>query len=161
MGSWRINDKNVTRETRGCDGKAIGGAYKITWTDAKKSGIARIGITYGALVVPFKYQLSGDKAFTGSATLGAYIGYRWVDVHYLQVTVTPIAFAGASNISVSGTSGTSNVMGFSWGLGFIVTLKGAFQLGGVIGCDSVNSSTNYEYNNKPWIAFEIGYSFLQ
>ena len=135
--------------------------YAIKLTDAEKSGMARTGFTYGALVVPFKYQLSGDKAFTGSATLGGYVGYRFMTIHELAITATPIAFAGASNISVSGTSGTSNAMGFSWGIGVVVTLKGAFQLGGVIGCDSVNSSANYEYNNRPWAAFEIGYSFLQ
>lgn len=138
-------------------------AYAITKENVGKSGPARTGVTYGALVIPFKWQTSGNKDFTGSASVGGYAGYRFEFLRALGITATPIAFAGASNISVPGATGANpqNVMGFSYGLGMIATFKGAFQLGGVIGWDRVGANTTYQYNNKPWIALEIGYAFLQ
>lgn len=141
---------------------SVGVGYKIKKEELKNKGFSRVGVTYGTLVLPFKYQLSGNKDITGSATVGAYVGWRLESFHNVGTTFTPIAFAGASVISGNGTNGnSSNTMGFSWGVGFIITLKGAFELGGAIGCDSVGSGANYDYNNKPWISVQIGYSFLQ
>jgi hypothetical protein len=138
-------------------------AYEVTKSDVRESGTTRTGITYGALVVPFKYQTSGAKDFVGSAAVGGYAGYRFEDLRKLGITATPIAFMGASNISVpaGSTSTSENVMGFSYGVGLIGTFKGSFQTGIVIGWDRVGKNIGYQYNGKPWIALEIGYAFLQ
>lgn len=167
------NDTNLyvklelSKETKECDGVKVlstMAAYQITKTDLRESGTSRTGITYGALVVPFKYQTTGAKDFTGSASVGGYAGYRFESLRSIGVTATPIAFMGASNVSVpsSATASTSaNVMGFSYGLGLIGTFKGSFQTGLVVGWDRVGKSAGYQYNGKPWIALEIGYAFLQ
>ena len=136
--------------------------YYASIAELKASGLARTGVTYGALVVPFKYQLKGDNDFTGSATLGGYVGYRFETIRQIGLTATPIVFLGASNISVNeADDAAKNVMGASFGFGIISTLKGAFQIGAVLGWDRVGKSAGYEYNGKPWLAIEIGFAFLQ
>ncbi len=61
--------------------------------------VAALGWEYGAMVVPFKMQLGGKHAFTGSASVGAYLGYT-VPLWDSGLAISPVAFAGASNISV-------------------------------------------------------------
>jgi hypothetical protein len=66
----------------------------------------RAGWDYGTLVVPFKFQLSGKHSLTGSATIGAYAGYR-LPIDLPNFSFNPIIFAGASQISTSATTGTT------------------------------------------------------
>ena len=155
-------------ETKDCNNGLIlapNVAYLIEQGELTRSGAARTGSTYGVLVVPFKYQTTGNKDFTGSATMGGYLGYRYETTHLIGFTLSPIVFLGASNISVpAGTNGQTSsqqLAGFTYGLGLISTFKGAFQAGLVVGWDRVGKSAGYEYNGKPWLAIEIGYAFLQ
>jgi hypothetical protein len=133
----------------------------VSADDMKYVG-SRSGFDYGALVVPFKVQLSGGKAFTGSSSLGGYLGYQ-NPVGDLGMNVSPIIFAGASNISTSATTGfkttSQTVAGLSYGAGLLFNIKDSFQAGFVVGFDHVNSAQKYQYNDKPWVSFEIGYSF--
>ena len=124
----------------------------------------RSGWDYGVLVAPFKLQLSKGKELSGSASIGPYLGYR-IPMG-LDVTLNPVAFAGASNISInntdaSGKSTSESLAGLSYGAGLVFGFKSSFQVGLLIGADHVNSSAKYQYNNKPWLSFEIGYSFMQ
>jgi len=122
----------------------------------------RFGFTFGALTVPFKYHLTGNKDFTGSASVGPYAGYRATGDYF---GLSAIGFLAYSNISVAqnvnGQATSQNLAGVSYGIGLIGTLKGSFQIGGVLGFDRVNGSAGYQYNGKPWLALEIGYSFMQ
>ena len=131
----------------------------------------RLGMAFGVLTVPFKYHLTGAKDFTGSASLGSYLGYR-TDNEGLGYGTTFLAFIGASNISVpeqsnsgsntqGGSTTTHNLFGVSYGFGAVATIKGSFQAGLVIGADRVSNSEKYQYNGKPWLALELGYDFLQ
>jgi hypothetical protein len=124
----------------------------------------RVGLEYGALVVPFKFQLSKGNALTGSASLGPYLGFR-LPFFQTGIVISPVLFAGASTISVSTTSGSTtssqNLAGLSYGGGLLFTIKDSFHVGVIVGADHVDTSANYQYNNKPWISFEIGYSFAQ
>jgi hypothetical protein len=124
----------------------------------------RVGWDYGALVVPFKMQLSDGKPFTGSASVGGYLGYRF-PLFDTGLVFSPVAFAGASNILTSATTGgkttSQTVAGISYGFGLITDVKDGFQAGVIYGYDHVNSAQPYLYNNKPWISFEIGYSFAK
>jgi hypothetical protein len=125
----------------------------------------RSGLTYGILAVPFKFHLSGEKDFTGSATVGPYLGYRADPEGSLGFGIAVVGFLGAANIAVSepgsGSTSPQNLAGFSYGVGLIGTVKGNFQLGGVLGFDRVSANANYQYNGHPWVAVELGYSFLQ
>ncbi len=131
----------------------------------------RYGLSYGALVVPFKFQLTHDHQFSGSATVGPYVGYRIDKTSLYGWALTVVGFAGASNISItetktSSTGETSNstkqLAGFSYGLGLLGDVKSSFQLGVVLGFDSVGGGhKTFKYNYMPWLAFELGYSFSQ
>lgn len=166
-GNLLVQVERGTRFKSECDEKSspllFDKAYKVGVEDLKNSGLARSGLTYGALMVPFKYQMTGDQDFTGSATLGGYVGYRFESIRRRGITATPIAFLGASNISVEarGTDTARNVMGVSYGVGLIGTLKGSFQAGVVAGWDRVGKGEGYQYNGKPWLAIQFGYAFLQ
>ena len=77
--------------------------------------------------------------------------------------ISPVGFAGASNISVPSASDPSQsqtVAGFSYGGGFITSIKDDVQLGVVVGFDHVDAP-NYAYKDKPWLSLEIGYSFAK
>jgi len=156
--------------TEACDSKgksplATEEAYLVTNDDLTESGLARTGAAYGALAVPFKYQLTGNKDYTANAMLGGYLGYRFETANHIGYTLTPVGFMGASTISVPTNNGgqatDQNLSGFSYGFGLIGTFKGAFQAGVVLGWDRVGKTAGYQYNGKPWLAVEIGYSFLQ
>jgi hypothetical protein len=140
-----------------------GVSYTIEKTDFDVSAFAMRGVTYGALVIPFKYQLTGDKQFAGGASLGGYLGYRLDFLNKLGITATPIAFMGASNISAKGVSeaDTKSLMGFSYGVGLVGTFQRSFQAGVVVGWDRVGKNEGYQYNGKPWLALQFGYAFLQ
>jgi hypothetical protein len=135
-------------------------SYTIEKNTYETRGFARSGATYGALVVPFKYQLTKDKEFSGGSTIGAYAGYRFEWLNRLGFTAVPIVFGGASNISVNSGGNNKSVMGFSYGLGLIGTYQ-TFQSGVVLGWDRVGKNEGYMYNGKPWIAVQVGYSFAQ
>jgi len=38
-------------------------------------------------------------------------------------------------------------------------VKGAFQMGVVVGADRVNKNAGYEDNGKTWLAVELGFAF--
>jgi hypothetical protein len=131
-------------------------------SDDMDNATYRSGFRYGALVVPFKMQLTGAKTVTGSSSLGGYLGYQ-SPLGDVGLNATPILFAGASDISTSTTSGTTTssqtLAGFSYGAGLLFDVKDDFHVGLVLGFDHVSSAQKYQYNDKPWISFEIGYSF--
>ncbi len=123
----------------------------------------RYGLTVGTLVVPFKYHLSGARSFTGTTTVGGYMGYRADRSGSFGLALQYIVFLGGSSIPVpqttNGTTTTQNMTGVSYGVGILGTVKDNFHMGVVLGADTVNASAGYEYNSKPWLAVELGYSF--
>jgi hypothetical protein len=136
------------------------------YVDADDLGAAnREGWDYGTLVIPFKYQVTGKNALQSSASLGAYLGYRF-SWRLMGWTVRPVAFAGLSEIPTSqatnnGKTTSQTVAGLSYGLGLVGTVKDSFNVGLVVGFDHVNSVQAYPYQDKPWISLAIGYSFTK
>jgi hypothetical protein len=141
----------------------LGVAYLVPTETVTMTPPNRFGLSFGALAIPFKYQLTGDHNMSGSATLGGYIGRRFDKSSTGGFSIEPILFAGASTVSVSqpGSDAMQDVSGVSWGIGLVGTIKGSFQAGVVLGWDRVSKSSQYQYNNKPWLALEIGFTFLQ
>ena len=128
--------------------------YVISEDDAKSCGDS--GVAYGALFVPFKYQLTGNHDTYGSMSLGSYIGLRNTPPFQRNVDITfPLVFAGPSYATSTSTSTT--VMGISYGGGLLVAVNGAFYVGAVIGWDSISKTAGYQYNNKPWLALQVGW----
>jgi hypothetical protein len=125
----------------------------------------RSGWDFGTLIVPFKFQMSDKSLVTGSATLGGYVGYN-IGLNMPGFRVSPVAFVGVSDISMpqSGGSGSSSstqtVAGISYGVGLMGTIKDSFNISLVFGADHA-SSNNYQYQDKPWVSFALGYSFTK
>jgi hypothetical protein len=129
----------------------------------------RYGFTYGGLVVPFKFELTGKKEFKGSASAAPYMGYR-LGFESSGIELAPVVFAGVSNVSAtkttttaatattaaSSSTSTSDLAAFSYGAGVIGILKQTFQFGVVVGFDHAGSGQGFQYNDKPWLAVELG-----
>ncbi len=135
----------------------------VSTEDIKEYAPNRYGLTYGALVVPFKKQLSGNKDFTSnSASVGPYIGYRW-SKGTLGVALELVGYAGLTSISVpqnvNGQNTSQSLSAISYGVGLIGIIKQNFQVGVVIGADHTNANSGYQYNGKPWLSFSLGYNF--
>lgn len=122
----------------------------------------RYGLTYGALVIPFKYYYSSTKDMTGGGTLGAYMGNRY---SVLGLGVKAIVFIGATSIpvdqNVNGQPTSQNLTGFSYGVGFVGDIKKDFQFGVVFGTDRVSEASQYSRNAQPWLAVSLGFNFAK
>lgn len=139
---------------------------KIFLAEEEFTGVGhdRFGYTYGGLVVPFKYHVTGSKEFRAGSAIGPYVGYRF-DRNTIGLGMKAIAFAALSTVAVEqtvdGETKTQSLSGFSYGLGLIGQVKGDFQMGLVIGWDRVSKSANYADNNKAWVAITAGFDFLK
>jgi hypothetical protein len=123
----------------------------------------RYGLTYGALVVPYKYHFSGSKNFEGNSTVGPFLGYRF-DKNTLGVGIKIVGFLGGAVIKVTetvdNTQKDKTLAGFSYGIGILGEIKSDFQLGLVFGADRVSNDSGYEDNGKLWGALALGFSFV-
>jgi len=123
----------------------------------------RFGLTYGSLVVPYKYHVSGSKSFNGNSTIGPYLGYRFDKNGTLGAAVKVVAFVGGSvtevTRTVDGEEKTDSLAGLSYGLGLIGEIKNEFQFGAVAGADRVSAGSGYDDNGKIWVALALGFSF--
>ena len=161
----------VTVETLGTDAQSCGSEKKaeegqLLAADPEALGsalVSRRGWTYGTLIVPYKYQIKGDRSLSGGATLGGYFGWRqtaWgTGLQY-------VVFGGATKVDVPKTDAqgavtTESLAGLSYGVGILGTLKNDFKLGLVVGTDRVSKSAGYVNNGKPWISLSLGVDFTQ
>jgi hypothetical protein len=123
----------------------------------------RFGLTYGTLMVPFKYHLKGNKDFTGGTSLGGYLGFRQDRSGWTGLGLQYVGFLGAAMVSVpqtvDGQTTSQNMAGVSYGIGVLGTVKDAFHMGLVLGADRVNASAHYKDNGKVWIAVSLGFDF--
>ena len=124
----------------------------------------RKGITFGTLLIPYKYFLGDDKAFTGGSTLGGYLGYRVDRTGFSGFESNFVVFAGATSIAVpetvDGTETISNRAGASYGFGVLATVKEQFQIGLVVGQDRTDDAAQFARNGDTWLALSFGYEFL-
>jgi len=123
---------------------------------------SRSGWDYGALVVPFKFQMSDESTVVGSASLGGYLGYR-CPLNLIGFRFTPMIFLGVSEVpspqtDAAGKTTTQTLAGLSYGIGFIAKIKDDFNVGLVFGADHVNAGQSYQYQDKPWVSLSLGYS---
>lgn len=120
----------------------------------------RAGWSFGTLAVPYKYQLRGDRSLGGGATLGGYVGRRFMAT---GLSNQWIVFAGLTKVDVpttkDGKPATEQLAGLSYGVGFLSSIKDSFQLGLVIGADRVAKSANYANNGKAWASLSLGFDF--
>lgn len=152
-----------------------GTAIRLDTTGLDKAPPNRYGLTYGGLVVPFKFQLTGKKEVKPGATAAPYLGYRF-GLESRGIELDAVGFAGIANVegskdkttqstdqqgntNTTTKSDSTQLAAFSYGFGLIGVIKGGFQFGAVLGFDHVGNGQGYKYNDKPWLALEIGYSW--
>lgn len=159
---------NIDRSTDNCRGSKSGivSANQVVLLEHSRIDSlnpVRKGVTYGTLLVPYKYHRSGEKGFSGGTSLGGYLGYRLDRTGFTGFETNFISFVGATSVAVpeivDGVARTSNRAGVSYGVGLLATVKDEFQIGLVIGRDRVDDSANYVRNGKSWLALSIGYEF--
>lgn len=121
-----------------------------------KSSYVRVGgIDTGILVVPFKLR-SGD--IYSDAAIGPYISYKWEYVDLL-------ALAGISQISVSeiGSENIETETGLTGAVGINIEIDTDWDVAFLVGVDhlSGDKGDNWQYQDKAWVSFGIGYNFTQ
>jgi hypothetical protein len=159
-----------------CTNRVVAGhVYTINKKFLTATDYTSQGLVGGVLAVPFKFHIAG-KTTTSGSTIGGYVGYRTNFSNWF--TITPIVAGGLALISAqpaqasSGGSpgaaapntGSQTSSGFSIATGLIGSVSNTgsgSQFGILIGLDWLGKGANYQYEGKPWIAFEIGYNFSQ
>ena len=124
--------------------------------------INRSGLSYGALMVPFKYHVTGSRRFQGSGSVGPYAGYKMESGNW-GASLEIVGFLGLSSVQVDrvqdGKPIKEDLSAFSYGIGAIGRIRENFQVGLVLGADRVSKESMYPDNGKAWIAVTIGYAF--
>ena len=160
-------DADLTDTAKQC--KAAGlvsedASYTIGKTELQKYDYKRSGVTFGGLVVPFKFRLGGDKAVTSSSTVAPYLGFT---TRYLQgfgLSLNPVIMAGVGMVPVANpdTRTAETKTAFSFGAGFVLTSSknNEFNAGLIIGRDILSSADRARDPNvdKPWLSFYLGVS---
>jgi hypothetical protein len=135
--------------------------YTITDASLALVRYTNQGFVSGVLAVPFKMHIS-DRSVTAGSTIGAYIGYQ--TSLFNSITVTPVFAGGLALVPVSNLNSpnATTATGVSVATGLIGTWGPhgtGIQVGVLVGVDYVGKQQNYQYEGKPWLSFEVGYSF--
>ncbi|HWZ63632.1 MAG TPA: hypothetical protein VNX02_11460 [Steroidobacteraceae bacterium] len=148
---------------------AAGTEYTVSAQDLQKYGSVRAGFTWGAMVIPYKFETS-DHSFQAVPTAAGYVGYEgwWPGVSLAHVLAlgggassstqnapsgSPPPASGGSNSS-SGTHATYTIA-----LGEMATLGGSFKAGVLVGRDYQGANTGFKYEGKTWVAVSVGAGF--
>lgn len=141
---------------------AIGRALIIDEKTTKIFTPRSNGLTYGVLVVPFKYYVNGSRDFKGAGTVGPYAGWK-TQSSGLAAGVEFVGFAGLGAVTsekiIDGKTESESLAAFSYGFAAIGRIRNNFQIGVVAGQDRVGKSSQYKDNGKWWIALSVGYPF--
>ncbi|MYM21937.1 hypothetical protein GTP46_04635 [Duganella sp. FT135W] len=141
-----------------------GTTYKIANSTYNSVAIKATGLSYGALVVPFKFRLGDDKKLVNSATIAPYIGVRWSVLQGFGYELRPVFAAGIALVSVPNEAKTANqnIGAFSASLGFTLsTIKDSkFSAGVLFGKDFVSKDDRKGDPSvvKPWVSLWLGVS---
>jgi hypothetical protein len=122
----------------------------------------QLKIDFGILAVPFKFENSSYKVYTGG--VNGFFGTKINFAKHKEFQISPIAFGGFSSIPLNNLTGTNSAdikttMGLSSGLGLVLNLKQGFQVGLIKGWDFFNVENSQK--TLSWISFSIGYQFLK
>ena len=137
-------------------------AYQISRTALEGFGFRRSGVTFGGLVVPFKYRLGGDKGIVSSSTVAPYVGFRTSYLQGYGVSFTPVLSAGLGLVPVTDPNQdkTDTKPAFSMAIGIVMTSSknDQFNAGLVFGRDLLSKSDRALDPNvdKPWLSFYLG-----
>jgi len=138
--------------------------YTVSKADLAQTDYLRTGVTFGGLVVPFKYRLGGDRGIITSATIAPYVGFRTGLGSSWGLSFTPIFSAGLGLVPVTdaSTSKTETRPALSLATGFRMgsSKNDKFSSGLIFGRDLLSKSDrDLDPNvNKWWVSFYLGAS---
>ena len=168
--------KDADRST--CADTLIATDVAYDFTTDKLDGVytQRMGITYGALLIPYKFYFS-DKSFKSNPSTVGFVGYEGYIPGLslagvialgpgLATTNTNTNSNSGNNSSSSSGNQTNQSNGasgtyvtYTAALGGIVTFGGSVKAGLLFGRDWQGSGSGFKYENKTWMALSIGTSF--
>ncbi len=183
-----VNKKNIAKYIYKDINKIVNGRilddlsnlkiFRITAQNLKENAIPyySAGISKGAwdwssgiVILPLRTRHSPDFTFSKDLTLGLSGGGKMRISHRNPTYINFLVNIGITSITIDSLSTkgklrqSSDRTAFTPSLG-IVLENHSFQFGFFIGKDrlSINDTKNTEwiYNNKPWIAFGIGYQIF-
>jgi hypothetical protein len=135
-------------------------AYLIPTDIIEGTEVRRSGLSFGGLVVPFKYYLGGDRTIKASTSVAPYIGWR---IPFLfNTTLTPMLASGLAMIPVKDGDGTNNRNALSVAGGVLLRspVTSDFSAGIAFGKDFVSKSDRGtdETIDKLWASVFFGYA---
>ncbi len=153
---------------------SLGGATKELSANALlDAGARRYGFAFGALALPYKYFRREGAIVTG-IPVGLYAGYRWGQIGSawtlaLGATVGSVKANTLDAADPTKVTGTAEVTAIGTTIGLIFDISKAkgtrpFKIGLFYGSDRVSSdqkTVRYDYNKRPWFAFQVGYDFTE
>ena len=150
---------------KGPDGQRVNifTAYKIAKSDFNHLDYKRSGVSFGALVVPFKFRLGKSKELVSSSTVAPFLGFRTAWLTF-GLTFTPVIAAGLSVVpvadSTSGATESKSAYTFAAGFRLTSTKNDQFNAGLLFGHDFLNKSDRQQDPSvaKPWLSFYLGYA---
>jgi uncharacterized protein YaiE (UPF0345 family) len=163
-------DANATCAKSGT--KLVPGAYQVSATALQNYGIYRKGFTWGAMVVPYKFE-THDHSFQPAPSVLGYFGFEgwWSGLSLANIVAlgggaasssvtsagTGTGTTGAGTGSTSPTTSTSTKPTYTAALGEIATFGGNFKVGLLVGIDWQGSGSGFRYEGKPWFAISVGF----
>jgi hypothetical protein len=137
-------------------------SYTIPAEELMTYDFKRSGVTFGALVIPFKFRLGGDRAVTASSTVAPYLGFTSRYLQFFGLTLNPVATAGVAFVPVTNpaTGKAETRPGFSLGGGLVLksSKNDQFSAGLIVGRDVLSKSDRDLDPNvsKAWLSFYLG-----
>jgi hypothetical protein len=148
-------------------------AYHFTTDDLDGVYTQRMGFTYGAMVIPYKFYFT-DKSFKSNPSTVAFAGYEgYIPGLSLAGVVTlgpglgSTTQSSGNNSSTSGgnpsnqsTGSSATAVTYTAALGVIATFNGGpVKAGLLFGRDWQGSGSGFKYENKTWMALSVGTNF--
>ncbi len=156
------------------DPDSTSGETQVSAGKLVEAGATRVGYTYGALTMPYKYY-PGTKTFVADAPIGAYVGLRrgQAGSGYTLALAFTLSSVKANTVDpktlVDGkptVTGTTDVAAISLAAGMMFDILKSpsgrpFKAGLFFGVDRVSKSptVSFPQNGKPWFALQLGYDF--
>ncbi len=143
---------------------SLGTQYSISKASLAKYDFGRTGISFGALVIPFKYRLGEDKELLSSPAVAPYVGFRTSWLQSFGLTFTPVMAAGLSLVPVPTADGkeTENKAAYTVALGWRISSSKneKFSAGLLYGRDFLGrrDTDATPKLKRPWLSFYLGAS---
>lgn len=144
--------------------------YYFTADALADNDFYRQGLTWGGLVIPYKYYFT-DHSMKSNSSVVAYLGYEgWFPGMTLAAVValgpgtapTPSTTSqGAGGSSTNSTAASVTAVTYTAAVGLVASFGDSqtFKAGVMFGRDYQGNAAAFPYENKTWMALSIGAGF--